>query len=62
MLHGMNVQYGIRPQTAEGQQRIAAGVQRQAFETGPYVPLRRLRPGIAHRWELRGFAGGFAIF
>jgi peptide/nickel transport system substrate-binding protein len=52
----------LAEESAEGQRRIAAELQRQAFEDLPYVPLGQLRPSFAHKRELTGFTGGFAIF
>ena len=52
----------LAEESPEAQRRIAAAIQRQAFEDLPYIPLGQLRPSTAHRRELTGFTGGFAIF
>jgi len=44
------------------QQRIAAALQRQAFETIPYVPLGQYFQATAYRKTLHGVLNGFSMF
>ncbi|WP_407927549.1 ABC transporter substrate-binding protein [Belnapia mucosa] len=52
----------LAEETPEGQRRLAADLQRQAFEDLPYIPLGQLRASTAHKREITGLTGGFAIF
>ncbi len=46
----------------DAQRRIAADLQRQAFETVPYIPLGQYFQPTAYRTSLRDVLGGFSIF
>ncbi len=46
----------------DAQRRIAADLQREAFETVPYIPLGQYFQPTAYRTSLRDVLGGFSIF
>ncbi len=52
----------LRAEDEAAQQRIAAAIQRQAFEDVPYIPLGQILPRTAHRRELTDVLTGFSLF
>ncbi|TCZ66605.1 ABC transporter substrate-binding protein [Roseicella aquatilis] len=60
-LEGLRDEWMVAETEAE-RLRLARAMQRQAFEDLPYIPVGQIRPRFAHRREVAGLLGGFAIF